>query len=275
MGLQPVRARMCGFGDKDRRLLTPPVIAELLVYDSRTGTPISTEFTSGTHVVHMNSTLLCIRCFAIRVYDQLSSAYDNQVPVPGPSGQTVPIPGSAGQTSAISSINHLCGPSSGAIPPSYPRPALDSPAKPNGEIAYTRNLIGALAQSASRLQGMDGQPGIFFIFHDLSGFFVSGLRLLSSEIIITSPINPPTFGINVQRAIPSVFREKIISMSQPPLHLSNISACHWHSHSPGMLGPTALTKHFSGQRVRIPTRRRKVKDEGAESTDEEVEDDEN
>ncbi|POW22687.1 hypothetical protein PSHT_00897 [Puccinia striiformis] len=245
---QPVRARMCGFGDKDRRLLTPPVIAELLVYDSRTGTPISTEFTSGTHVVHMNSTLLCIRCFAIRVYDQLSSAYDNQAPVPGPSGQTVPIPGSSGQTSAISSINHLCGPSSGAIPPSYPRPALDSPAKPNGEIAYTRNLIGALAQSASRLQGMDGQPGIFFIFHDLSGFFVSGLRLLSSENIYVTTSPPPIKYFWLVIGIPTV---------------------------PGMLGPTALTKHFSGQRVRIPTRRRKVKDEGAESTDEEVEDDEN
>ena len=30
----PVRARMCGFGDKDRRPITPAVIVKLLIYDS-------------------------------------------------------------------------------------------------------------------------------------------------------------------------------------------------------------------------------------------------
>ncbi|KAI9618286.1 hypothetical protein KEM48_006831 [Puccinia striiformis f. sp. tritici PST-130] len=216
-----------------------------------------------------------------------SSAYDNQAPVPGPSGQTVPIPGSSGQTSAISSINHLCGPSSACLDcdyacnsPSYPRPALDSPAKPNGEIAYTRNLIGALAQSASRLQGMDGQPGIFFIFHDLS-VRTEGIFCLRFTLVVLG--NHNHFTDQPTDILASTFSEPFQVYSAKKLYLCHnlpstyqiFPACDWHSHSPGMLGPTALTKHFSGQRVRIPTRRRKVKDEGAESTDEEVEDDEN
>ncbi|CAN8099261.1 unnamed protein product [Discula destructiva] len=34
---QPIRARMCGFGDKDRRPLTPPPAIRLIVEDVKTG----------------------------------------------------------------------------------------------------------------------------------------------------------------------------------------------------------------------------------------------
>ena len=34
---QPDRARMCGFGDKDRRPITPPPCVRLRVVDTRTG----------------------------------------------------------------------------------------------------------------------------------------------------------------------------------------------------------------------------------------------
>jgi len=37
---QPVRARMCGFGDKDRRPITPPPCIRLTVYDEATGKEI-------------------------------------------------------------------------------------------------------------------------------------------------------------------------------------------------------------------------------------------
>ena len=40
---QPVRARMCGFGDKDRRPITPPPCVRLVVYDEKTGKECETS----------------------------------------------------------------------------------------------------------------------------------------------------------------------------------------------------------------------------------------
>ncbi|ORY85386.1 velvet factor [Leucosporidium creatinivorum] len=40
---QPVRARMCGLGDRDRRPITPPLIAKLVCKDPRTGEPLPVE----------------------------------------------------------------------------------------------------------------------------------------------------------------------------------------------------------------------------------------
>ncbi|KAL9635875.1 MAG: hypothetical protein Q9164_003194, partial [Protoblastenia rupestris] len=37
---QPIRARMCGFGDKDRRPITPPPCVRLRVTDANTGQPL-------------------------------------------------------------------------------------------------------------------------------------------------------------------------------------------------------------------------------------------
>jgi hypothetical protein len=43
VGQQPVRARMCGFGDKDRRPLTPPPCVRLTITDTNTGLVIPVE----------------------------------------------------------------------------------------------------------------------------------------------------------------------------------------------------------------------------------------
>lgn len=40
---QPLRARMCGFGDKDRRAVTPPPCVRLAVLDAATGQEINPE----------------------------------------------------------------------------------------------------------------------------------------------------------------------------------------------------------------------------------------
>ncbi|KAL9076047.1 MAG: hypothetical protein Q9157_003797 [Trypethelium eluteriae] len=37
---QPIRARMCGFGDKDRRPITPPPCIRLMVHDEKTGVEV-------------------------------------------------------------------------------------------------------------------------------------------------------------------------------------------------------------------------------------------
>jgi len=40
---QPVRARMCGFGDKDRRPITPPPCVRLVVTDEQTQQEVPAE----------------------------------------------------------------------------------------------------------------------------------------------------------------------------------------------------------------------------------------
>jgi hypothetical protein len=40
---QPQRARMCGFGDKDRRPITPPPCVRLVITDAKTGLEIDTK----------------------------------------------------------------------------------------------------------------------------------------------------------------------------------------------------------------------------------------
>lgn len=44
---QPIRARMCGFGDKDRRPITPPPCIRLIVKDAQTEKEIDIKYVSG------------------------------------------------------------------------------------------------------------------------------------------------------------------------------------------------------------------------------------
>ncbi|GAA5821265.1 hypothetical protein JCM3770_007388 [Rhodotorula araucariae] len=48
---QPVRARMCGLGDKDRRPISPPVLVQLRIVDRRTGEEIDVEDVDTTFLV--------------------------------------------------------------------------------------------------------------------------------------------------------------------------------------------------------------------------------
>ncbi|KAF2195939.1 hypothetical protein GQ43DRAFT_476780 [Delitschia confertaspora ATCC 74209] len=48
---QPVRARMCGFGDKDRRPITPPPCIRLVVRDATTGEEVDFNSVDSTFFV--------------------------------------------------------------------------------------------------------------------------------------------------------------------------------------------------------------------------------
>ncbi|KAI8443121.1 velvet factor [Phakopsora pachyrhizi] len=143
-----------------------------------------------------------------------------------------------------STVNHLDKPSSSTRAPISP--SISTPEKnissslfqPQNapKMAYARNLIGSLAQSPSKLKGLDGRTGIFFIFHDLSirteGIFTFRFVFLSLEH-------------HGQRAEETV--DVMASIFTEPFQVFSAKKF------PGMLGPTPLTKHFAAQRVRIPT----------------------
>lgn len=48
---QPIRARMCGFGDKDRRPITPPPCIRLIIIDTNTGQEIEPSDIDSTYFV--------------------------------------------------------------------------------------------------------------------------------------------------------------------------------------------------------------------------------
>ncbi|KAK4978416.1 hypothetical protein LTR66_010597 [Elasticomyces elasticus] len=51
VGQQPIRARMCGFGDKDRRPITPPPCVRLVVKDTRTSKEVDFSEVDGTYFI--------------------------------------------------------------------------------------------------------------------------------------------------------------------------------------------------------------------------------
>ncbi|PLW26884.1 hypothetical protein PCASD_23006 [Puccinia coronata f. sp. avenae] len=238
---QPVRARMCGFGDKDRRLLTPPVIVELLILESQTGMQINISEVDTSFFV-LNADLWDSRGAHEQniVMHPVFYNPDSAANYLSSSEDKPSLPEPSSRRPAASTSSH------------FSSTIAENPAKSTGEMAYTRNLIGALAQSGSKLKGMDEQPSIFFIFHDLS-IRTEGIFCLRFTLVVLGHTDQPT------DILASTFSEPFQVYSAKKF--------------PGMLGPTALTRHFSAQRVRIPTRRRKAKDEGMESTDEDGEDD--
>lgn len=247
---QPVRARMCGFGDRDRRLLTPPVIVELLVHDSHSGARIDADEVDTSFFV-LNADLWDSNCT-----QELNIVMHPVFCNPEYVANYPTAPGAL-----------IAGPSMRALPEgviSYPHHQTSSSSsestKSSNEMAYTRNLIGALAQSASKLRGIDGQAGIFFIFHDLSIRTEGVFRFRFMFLALANDINNFRGSGEPADVLASIFSEPFQVYSAKKF--------------PGMLGPTELTRHFTAQRVRIPTRTRRAKDGETEGTDENAEDDE-
>ncbi|ORX63291.1 hypothetical protein K493DRAFT_311450 [Basidiobolus meristosporus CBS 931.73] len=118
---QPTRARMCGFGDKDRRLIGPLPILELKTNNTTTENTVEIA----NFVVHA---------------DLWSADFQHDCNVVV---NPASIPTSS-QERQGSSIISLGGP------------------------VNVRNLIGCTVSSSYQLRHMDGNPGVFFLFPDLS-----------------------------------------------------------------------------------------------------------
>ncbi|CAN6658047.1 hypothetical protein TRVA0_030S01024 [Trichomonascus vanleenenianus] len=129
---QPIRARMCGFGDKDRRQITPPPCVRLRIFDAATGVEI--RDVSG---IEISLFALCVELWSVDESQNLSLVHPN---------------------------GHPSGPSN-EFPPSYARASgmVRSPA-----ATPTRNLIGSLVATAFKLYDLDEELGIWFVLQDLS-----------------------------------------------------------------------------------------------------------
>jgi hypothetical protein len=197
---QPVRARMCGFGDKDRRPITPPPCIRLIVCDP-TGQEIdpdsvdSTFFVltvdlwnaDGAHEVNLvrhssGAPSVSISSSTTTSYppppDRQLAMYSAIMPPFDAYGRPMhpaQYPGSAHLPPNFYAPNVQGGPPPPhpyASHPSYPPPApMAMPVQPPTTASagmFTRNLIGSLAVNAFKLNDTEGKPGFWFVLQDLS-----------------------------------------------------------------------------------------------------------
>lgn len=152
IGQQPQRARMCGFGDKDRRPITPPPCLRLAIFDRQTGRELDPSALDTSFFI-----------LSVDLWDEAAQGEVNLVMHPA----TVNAP--------------LLSPAS---QPPFDGGATDSPAG-NGSI--TRNLIGSLATSAYKLYDTHDRLGIWFVLQDLSVRTEGTFRLKFTFVNLAGP----------------------------------------------------------------------------------------
>ncbi|KKK17202.1 VeA-like protein [Aspergillus ochraceoroseus] len=270
---QPIRARMCGFGDKDRRPITPPPCIRLIVRDAQTEkeidiNEIDTSFyvlmvdlwnSEGTHEVN----LVKHSATSPSISTAMSSSYP---PPPNPTSPPVPAilrTGPYGQPVGYPQMNNYYGgnpqmqypnpygnPQAHYYPPYYAGsgmpPTNMSPAQPVASGPggmFTRNLIGSLSASAFRLTDPDNKIGVWFILQDLSVRTEGVFRLKMSFVNVgSSSSNDASNGLSVINhgsapVLASVFSEPFQVFSAKKF--------------PGVIESTALSKCFALQGIKI------------------------
>ncbi|EMC91312.1 hypothetical protein BAUCODRAFT_127220 [Baudoinia panamericana UAMH 10762] len=262
---QPQRARMCGFGDKDRRPLTPPPCIRLVIRDVTTKEEVNVSDIDGS--------------FFILTVDLYDANADREVNiVRATAGANAQAISSATMTSypptqdnRMSFLN--TGPSiaypgmaPGPMPMSYEQPEYGVP-HPYGGLQYTmgplpvpqtqmsnslftRNLIGSLAVNAAKLYDPQNKTSYWFVLQDLSVRTEGHFRLKMSFVNVGAG---STGGLNRGRApvLAFVFSEQFQVFSAKRF--------------PGVIESTDLSKCFSAQGIKIPIR----KDTTKESKEEE------
>ncbi|KAI7903676.1 velvet factor-domain-containing protein [Cokeromyces recurvatus] len=175
----PVRARACGFGEKDRRAIDPPPIVQLISENSK-GERVETKT--------KDSMLFVVQC----------ELYNKE------------------QTETRSVV--YTDKSSTKHPNKY------------------RNLIGSTVSNAYHLVNESNEPGIYFVFHDLS-VRTEGTFSLKFIFINLAAGEPLTRTTKVQE---EVFSEPFLVYSAKKF--------------PGLTESTPLSKCFARQGIKIPIR---------------------
>ncbi|EEA24905.1 hypothetical protein TMatcc_008006 [Talaromyces marneffei ATCC 18224] len=281
---QPIRARMCGFGDKDRRPITPPPCIRLIVKDATTDKEIDiNEIDTSFYVLTVDlwnaegtSEVNLVRHSANSpsISTATSSSYpppqeSNISPTYPPFGQHgypqqslgyhQQVPGYYGQN------NMYQNPYAATAPPPQGGPYYGggyyqggmqpnlSPqsAAPGG--MFTRNLIGSLSASAFRLTDPDNKIGVWFILQDLSVRTEGTFRLKMNFVNVGTSQSPDASGAPVLNhgsapVLASVFSEPFQVFSAKKF--------------PGVIESTPLSKCFALQGIKIPIRKDGVKGRG-------------
>ncbi|WEW61348.1 hypothetical protein PRK78_006838 [Emydomyces testavorans] len=279
---QPIRARMCGFGDKDRRPITPPPCVRLRVLDATNNKEIDvTEIDTSFFVLTVDlwnadgdREVNLVRHSATS--PSISTASASSFPPPPQLPQYPPYPSSmygqpAGYPAYYASQAAYGQPGMAyAAPPGQPyypmaptyypsasqpltpqsvMPPQMAPAQPTG--MFTRNLIGSLSASAFKLTDPENKLGIWFILQDLSVRTEGAFRLKMNFVNVgTDPSDPtsdagPVLNHGSAPVLASVFSDVFHVFSAKKF--------------PGVIESTPLSKCFAIQGIKIPIRKDGVK----------------
>ncbi|KAF2109130.1 velvet factor-domain-containing protein [Lophiotrema nucula] len=267
---QPVRARMCGFGDKDRRPITPPPCIRLIVCDAATGKEIdfpdvdSTFFvltvdlwdadgqrevnlvrhSSGAPTVSISSSTTTsypppVERPAVYMTSMMPQydSYGRPVAAPQPYGAP-PLGGAYYSNPAAPNYPYNAQPY-GAAQPQMAMPVAAPPSTATG--MFTRNLIGSLTVNAFRLTDTDSRPGFWFVLQDLSVRTEGVFRLKMNFVDVGSGHGNNTLNTGRAPVLATCFSDQFQVYSAKKF--------------PGVIESTPLSKAFAQQGIKIPIRK--------------------
>ncbi|CAK4029498.1 Hypothetical predicted protein [Lecanosticta acicola] len=260
---QPQRARMCGFGDKDRRPITPPPCVRLVIVDDATGREIDvSDIASDPSFFVLQVDLWAenadreanvVRASSSSPAVSISSATTTSYPPPAEHRpmHEQPVmylhPETGQPVYGMPYAMQLSRP--GMMAPQYPGLYYPHPSgqmtympqtQASSSAMYTRNLIGSLTVNAARLTDPAGKAGYWFVLQDLSVRTEGHFRLRMSFIDISNHGAP---GVNRGKApvLAWTFSDRFQVYSAKKF--------------PGVIESTPLSKCFAGQGIKIPIRK--------------------
>ncbi|RMZ74183.1 nucleoside diphosphatase Gda1 [Pyrenophora seminiperda CCB06] len=277
---QPVRARMCGFGDKDRRPITPPPCIRLIVYD-QSGRELNFNDIDSTYFVLMvdlwshdgTNAVNLVRHSSAAPTVSISSSTTTSYPPPPDRTHYVATAISQydqpyRQQPMAPQMTPYGHPS--AVTLGYPYPPPPPPGSyPTYTQAYgqtlpqttmipaapmssnhTRNLIGMNAVNACRLNDLDGKAGFWFVLQDLSVRTEGTFRLKLSLFDIGQ-------GNGTSGTVQSHEGQGPTQGKGPCLAVNFSDAFTVYSAKkfPGVIESTPLSKCFAQQGIKIPIRK--------------------
>ncbi|KAL0082886.1 hypothetical protein J3Q64DRAFT_1151060 [Phycomyces blakesleeanus] len=212
----PIRARSCGFGEKDRRLIDPPPILQLFV-----------EQDNGeiVRVSPSDSMFFLVQCdlYCENKLENRSVVYAPwSVPLSGTTHPSTPTQGKDREIQ-IQTQTQTPGSMSGVI----------SLRKPQ----FLRNLTGSINSNAYHLMNPNNEMGVYFIFHDLS-VRTDGRFTLKFMLMNLAAGEPFTMSTNIQTEM-----------------YSNPFTVYSAKKFPGMTDSTELSRCFARQGIKISIRK--------------------
>jgi hypothetical protein len=277
---QPIRARMCGFGDKDRRPITPPPCIRLVVCDVKTGLEVDPQDVDSTYFVLMvdlwnedgsravNLVRHCSSAPSVSISNATVASYPpppDRMFIPGTVQPWNQMPqGHMAQSSMVRvppPIGHYAQqqipqpysytPNGVHTPyPQYPGSASYTPT-PTAMMAvtttssnqnHTRNLIGMNAVNACRLNDTTGKMGFWFVLQDLSVRTEGNFRLKLSMCDVGTGSGNNAHITNGKSPI-------LATANSEPFTVYSAKKF------PGVIESTPLSKCFAGQGIKIAIRK--------------------
>lgn len=272
---------MCGFGDKDRRPITPPPCIVLKVFDEATGGEIDPSSIDAQHFVLLvdlwnsegDQEVNLVRHSSTSPAVSISAATTTAYPPPIKRpilGLLDPLQLSQyyhniGDHTTASQLAATAGmpihgyqapqisPTTPTNPYSLHNPYVQAAMTPIQIVPtptagmYTRNLIGSLAVNAFKLSDDQGKPGLWFVLQDLSVRTEGNFRLRCSFVDVGIQVQDQASQLSVQ-----------LNTGKAPVLATTYSdsfQVYSAKKFPGVIESTALSKAFAAQGVKIPIRK--------------------